>query len=234
MRFGMKKILLIILTVLLAAYSIGSSDRAESQSRPAVKASGTVVNGYRILPIQTSDGSVRLTVYRGDYIKFKFNGLSQEPLLTIPNLSIRELLPQNPAEAPYFKMKKAGTFAFSLGEVRGDLIVVNFQETSYREVTANEAAQLIKKEHPLILDVRTTGEYSRGHLQDAVLIPVQELQKRLKELDSYKDRDILVYCATGNRSTVASKILIDNGFRQIANMRHGIHGWMKDNLPVKR
>lgn len=230
----MKKILLIILTVFLTAYSIDSSVCAQSQSIPAIKASGTVINGFRILLIQASDGRARLTVYRGDYIKFEFYGLSQEPLLTIPDLSIRELLPQNPAEAPYFKMKKVGTFAFSLGEVKGDLVVVNYQETSYREVTANEATQLIKKEHPLILDVRTTGEYSRGHLQDAVLIPVQELQKRLKELASYKDREILVYCATGNRSTVASKILIDNGFRQIANMRHGYHEWVKNDLPVTR
>ena len=116
----MKKILIIILTVFLTAYSIGSFVYAQSQSSPAVEASGTVVNGFRILPIQASDGSVRLTVYRGDYIKFEFYGLSQEPLLTIPDLSIRELLPQNPAEAPYFKMNKAGTFAFSLGEVKGD------------------------------------------------------------------------------------------------------------------
>jgi rhodanese-related sulfurtransferase len=233
-RFVMKKILPILLAVLLAAYSIGIPDRAESQASPAVKASGTVVNGYRILPIQKSDGRLRLTVYRGDYIKFKFDALSQEPLLTIPDLSIRELLPKNPAEAPYFKIKKAGTFAFSLGEVKGDLIVVDYQETRYREVAANEAEQLIKKEHPLILDVRTPGEYGRGHLQDAVLIPVQDLQKRLKELAPYKNREILVYCATGSRSTVASKILIDNGFRQITNLRHGISGWVKNNLPVTR
>jgi rhodanese-related sulfurtransferase len=230
----MKKIPLIILAVFLTTYFIGSLDRAESQSSPAVKATGTVVNGYRILPVQASESKVRLTVYRGDYIKFQFNGLSQEPLLTIPDLSIRELLPQNPAEAPYFKMTKAGMFAFSLGEVKGELIVVDYQETRYREVTANDAAQLIKKEQPLILDVRTPGEYAGGHLQDAVLIPVQELQKRLKELAAYKDREILVYCATGNRSTVASKILLDNGFRQIANMRHGIYEWMKNNLPVTR
>jgi rhodanese-related sulfurtransferase len=193
-----------------------------------------VANGYRILPVQKSDGRLRLTVYRGDYIKFKLGALSQEPLLTIPDLSIRELLPKNSAEAPYFKMKKAGTFAFSLGEIKGDLIVVDYQETRYREVAANEAAQLIKKQHPLILDVRTPGEYNRGHLQDAVLIPVQELQRRLKELAPYRDREILIYCATGNRSTVASKILIDNGFRQIANMRHGIYGWVKNNFPVTR
>jgi rhodanese-related sulfurtransferase len=125
-------------------------------------------------------------------------------------------------------------FAFSLGEVNGDIIAVNYQQARYQEISANEAAQLINNEHPLILDVRTPGEYNSGHLQNAVLIPVQELQGRLKELAAYKDREILIYCATGSRSTAASKILIDNGFKQIANMRHGIYDWVKKNHPVTR
>ena len=71
-------------------------------------------------------------------------------------------------------------------------------------------------------------------LKDSVLIPVQELQGRLKELVAYKDREILIYCATGNRSTVASKILIDNDFSRITNMRHGIYDWVKNNYSVTR
>lgn len=43
---------------------------------------------------------------------------------------------------------------------------------------------------------------------------------------------ILVYCATGNRSTVAAKILIDNGFKRIFNLRQGISGWERDKHPV--
>jgi len=226
--------LLIILPVFLLAYFEGYSNTAEGNSNVVLQASGTVVDGYRILPIQKSEGRLILTVYRGDYIKFKFDGLSQEPLLSIPDLSIRRLLPENPAETPYFKMETTGTFAFSLGEVKGEIIVVDYRQPPYREVSANEAAQLINKQNPLILDVRTPSEYSRGHLKNSVLIPVQELQGRLKELAPYKDREILVYCATGNRSTVASKILIDNNFKQIANMRHGIYGWVKNNFPVVR
>ena len=93
---------------------------------------------------------------------------------------------------------------------------------------------LIKNEGPLILDVRTQHEYNRGHLHNSVLIPVQELQSRYKELGNHKDREILIYCATGNRSTVASKILIDSGFKHIVNMRGGISDWIKKNYPVVR
>jgi len=229
----MKKISLILIFISFFVYAAGCSQEAESTTQ-AMQASGTVVNGYRILPIQKTEDGLNLTVYRGDYIKFKYDELGQEPLLSIPDLSIHRMLPRNTAEAPYFKMKTAGTFAFSLGEVNGNIIVVNYEQARYREVSANEAAQLINTEQPLILDVRTPGEYSGGHLQNAVLIPVQELQGRLKELTAYKDREILIYCATGNRSTVASKILIDHDFKQIANMRHGIYEWIKKNYPVVR
>jgi rhodanese-related sulfurtransferase len=43
---------------------------------------------------------------------------------------------------------------------------------------------------------------------------------------------VLIYCATGNRSTVAAKILIDNGFKRIFNLRRGISGWEQEKLPV--
>jgi rhodanese-related sulfurtransferase len=230
----MKKILLIILSVLLFAYSASCSEKNESNSKAAPPVSGTVVKGYRILTVQKAQGAVDLKVYRGDYIKFKLDPSAQDPLLSIPDLAIQKRLPNNPAEAPYFKMKTPGTFAFSLGDVAGRLTVINYHQTSYREVSSSEAAEFIQNEHPIILDVRTPNEYKRGHLHNSVLIPVQELQNRYQELGTDKDREILIYCATGNRSTVASKILIDNGFKHIVNMRGGIYDWSKKSYPVTR
>ena len=46
-------------------------------------------------------------------------------------------------------------------------------------------------------------------------------------------QDIPVYCATGNHSAVASKILIDKGFKKICNTRYGILNWDKNNTPYK-
>jgi rhodanese-related sulfurtransferase len=230
----MKKILLVIISVFLFAYPAGCSEKTDSSSEMAPPVSGTVVNGYRILPIENSPDRVDLKVYRGDYIKFKIDPSLPAPLLKIPDLAIEKRLTGNFAEAPYFKMKKPGTFAFSMGDIDGSLTVINYRQASYREVTSMEAADLIKNEEPLILDVRTPNEYNRGHLHNSVLIPVQELQSRYKELGNQKDREILIYCATGNRSTVASKILIDNGFKHIVNMRGGIYDWSKKNYPVTR
>ena len=129
-------------------------------------------------------------------------------------------------------MKRAGTFEFTLGSVKGNITVYDYHQASYREFTSKEAAGFIKSDHPLILDVRTPGEYSRGHLENAVLVPVQILYAQLEKLSAYKDKDILIYCATGNRSTVASKILIDSGFTRITNMRYGIVDWAAQKYPI--
>jgi rhodanese-related sulfurtransferase len=56
----------------------------------------------------------------------------------------------------------------------------------------------------------------------------------LGELAVYRDRDVVIYCATGNRSTVAAKILLDAGFERVYNIRYGIVDWWKNHLPVVR
>jgi len=197
-------------------------------------ASGILVQGYRILPIEPTVDDVNLVVYRGDYIIFDFKNTVGDPILKIPDLSVNQELPMGLDGAPYFKMKTMGRFRFSLGGVAGHIQVIEYKQPQYKEVDAGEAAELLQNLGPLLLDVRTPAEFNNGHIKNAILIPVQELQKRVGELSEYKHHDILIYCATGNRSTVASKILIDNGFKRIINMRYGIYGWSKNQYPVTK
>ena len=61
-----------------------------------------------------------------------------------------------------------------------------------------------------LLDTRTSLEYSRGHVEGFVNIPVDELRERIKELD--KSKPVYVICQSGLRSYIASRILIGNDF----------------------
>lgn len=70
-----------------------------------------------------------------------------------------------------------------------------------------------------LLDVRDLGEWNRGHVEGAVLIPVNELRERYAELDPNKE--ILVYCAIGLRGYIASRILKQNGFKNVRNVSGG-------------
>jgi len=104
--------------------------------------------------------------------------------------------------------------------------LTGYQQASngYVNVNISEAKQMIESNPDLvILDVRTQGEYDEGHIENAVLIPVSELEERLDELD--KEKDTLVYCRSGGRSVTASQILVDNGFVSVYNMLGGITAW---------
>lgn len=228
----MKRILFIPLVAALVLILLGPS-RVISQTAPTPNTpSGEIIGGFRVLEVAAAGREVNLTVYRGDYIKFKLVDPKNETVLSIPAFSIEQRLSGTIDEAPYFKMERSGAFRFSLGASQGFLNVVDYQQASYREVASKDAAELIRNIAPLVLDVRTPGEYSRGHLRESVLIPLQQLQARWTEIAGHRGKDVLIYCATGNRSTVAAKILIDNGFKRIYNLRQGIAGWEREKYPV--
>lgn len=62
----------------------------------------------------------------------------------------------------------------------------------------------------VLLDVRTSDEFSAGHLDGAVNIPIDDLEARLGELP--RDRDVVVYCRSGRRSAHAATLLGAAGF----------------------
>lgn len=71
------------------------------------------------------------------------------------------------------------------------------------------------KQGAQIVDVRTKGEFSGGHIRGSINIPVQELQTHLKKLK--KDKPVITCCASGMRSASAKNILLSNGFKEVHN-----------------
>ena len=75
----------------------------------------------------------------------------------------------------------------------------------------------------LIIDVRTDQEWSDGHLESAVHIPLSEIESKLKTLSEHINAEIYLYCAAGRRAEAARTILSDAGFTNLTNA-----GGMKD------
>ena len=93
---------------------------------------------------------------------------------------------------------------------------------NFESIDAKQAIYLLSNdENVTLLDVRTIAEYKEGHLRDATLIPVHALADNLGMLKQDKNKKIIVYCATGNRSVSASRILEKNGFTPL-NVKGGI------------
>lgn len=97
-------------------------------------------------------------------------------------------------------------------------------------ITPAEVYEIITNDEDyIILDVRTQDEYNEGHLDKALLIPVDDLEKVVDKLP--KEKPIIVYCRSGVRSRKAAEILVENGFSEVYDMG-GILDWQKEGFPV--
>ena len=96
-------------------------------------------------------------------------------------------------------------------------------------ITVSEAEQAFSN-GAFLLDVRTQEEWESGHIDGAVLIPLDQLESRVEELPT--DQDILIICRSGNRSGQARDLLRGVGLSRTTSISGGITAWMAANLPV--
>ena len=104
------------------------------------------------------------------------------------------------------------------------------EESTYRQINAEEAAALMEKESSyIILDVRTAQEYSEKHIPGAINIPNETIgTEAIPELPD-KEQLILVYCRSGNRSKQASEKLVKLGYTNIVEFG-GINDWTGETV----
>ncbi|HSP78184.1 MAG TPA: rhodanese-like domain-containing protein [Myxococcaceae bacterium] len=97
----------------------------------------------------------------------------------------------------------------------GAVVFLTFRARA--QATRSQQAHQAVEQGALLLDVRTPEEFASGHLQGAVNIPVDELERRAKELPS-RQAGIVIYCRSGNRSRRAEHILRDKGFEKLIDL----------------
>ena len=92
-------------------------------------------------------------------------------------------------------------------------------------ISAQDATKYLDQEDVLFLDVRTSQEFKYdGSIKNALLIPVNVLEKKIKLLEYYRDKKIIVYCRSGRRSRLATEFLKKNHFNAI-NLDGGYLAW---------
>lgn len=107
-----------------------------------------------------------------------------------------------------------------------------FAEDKIKHLDAAGAAKLVAEGKFTIVDVRTSDEFSEGHLKDAKNIDImsKDFAAKLGELD--KSKPVLVHCQAGGRSTRALPTLEKLGFTDITHLDGGMNDWVKAGLPV--
>ena len=85
--------------------------------------------------------------------------------------------------------------------------------------------ELDQKKGMMLLDVRTDKEYEGGHIPGSVHVPLSEIGDKIKKLK--KDKELVVYCQSGNRSIWAIKRLMGMGYTNLYNLKGGFNAWKR-------
>lgn len=105
------------------------------------------------------------------------------------------------------------------------------QEEGYRQISQDQAKEMMDTQDVVILDVREQDEYDGGHIPGAVLLPVGTItEESAAAVIPEKDATVLVYCRSGNRSKTAAKALAELGYTGIHEFG-GISTWPYDTEP---
>ena len=100
-----------------------------------------------------------------------------------------------------------------------------------RNISVQESHVSLGNQGVLFLDVRTRQEFvNDGRIKNALLVPVNSLEKKLIDLEIHKQKKIFVYCRSGRRSKLATDILINNNFNAF-NMEGGFLAWKEYTHP---
>lgn len=104
----------------------------------------------------------------------------------------------------------------------------------YKQVNTAQAIQIMNRDDAVVVDVREDSEVQAGKIKGAKHIPLGQLKTRLGELEKAKDKPVLVYCRSGNRSAHACHLLTKEGFQDVSNLAGGMMAWESANLPVSK
>ena len=101
------------------------------------------------------------------------------------------------------------------------------------EISASELHdQLAGNQSVQIIDVRSRAEWRRSHIAGAVNVPIQELKRRLSELQLDGARPVVAICLSAHRSIPAVRLLKSRGFDDAAQLQGGMLAWWREEFPA--
>jgi len=98
-------------------------------------------------------------------------------------------------------------------------------------IDINELKRRLQQQETLVLDVRSEKEFiNDGHIEQALNIPIEQLEAEITKLDDYMEGSISIVCRTDKRSAVAANVLLKHGFSDVRVVRGGMTDWKKQSL----
>jgi len=101
-------------------------------------------------------------------------------------------------------------------------------------LSPHEATLLINREDAIVLDIRDSNNFAKGHITRAINIAHADLNAKLKQLDKYKEKPIIICFVTGQPHNKVGRVLKENGFTKIYHLKGGITAWQDAGLPLTK
>lgn len=101
-----------------------------------------------------------------------------------------------------------------------------------KQLPPADVVQLINREDALILDIREIAEYEKGHIVNGLNIPSANLKDRLKRIEKYKRKPVIIQAGTSQQATEAGDLLKENNFEQLYRLKGGLTAWQEAGLPL--
>jgi len=111
-------------------------------------------------------------------------------------------------------------------------LVAYLKKKAGKTVGIHEATRLINQDDGVILDIRDKKVFAKGHIVNAINIPLAKLDERITELEKNKNNPLIVVCQMGHQSGEAVKKLEVKGYAQVSRMTGGITEWQTQGLPL--
>ncbi len=112
------------------------------------------------------------------------------------------------------------------------ILMLYLQAKAGSALSPQQVTLLVNRQDGVIVDIRDSKVFDGGHIVDAINIPLAKLKERLRELEKFREKPVVVVCQLGQQSGDAVKLLEENGFRAVSRMRGGMTEWQTQGLPA--
>lgn len=119
------------------------------------------------------------------------------------------------------------------------IILILFEEIRGRvqgipRVHPKELTTLINKEDAVVIDVRESNAFHKGHIISSINIPHTEIDASFDKIKQYEGKPIVIVCANGQTAPQEGAKLHHKGLEQISFLSGGIAAWKEEGLPLKK
>jgi rhodanese-related sulfurtransferase len=101
-----------------------------------------------------------------------------------------------------------------------------------KRISPQQAVLLMNHQHAVVVDLRSSEVFKKGHIIDALNIPAADLLKDQAKIEKHKEKPIVLVCAMGQQAPKVAEQLKKQGFHHVTVLNGGLQAWQSASLPL--